>query len=46
MACALVSAEVLFIPARLPIMVEGTEDGVDVWIAGVNQQVFTSGGPH
>ncbi len=39
------AAVVVLIPARLPITVEATEDGVDVWIAGVNPQAFKQGEP-
>ena len=31
---------VVFVPAKTPVKLEATDDGLDVWVAAVNPQVF------
>ena len=33
-------AGVVFVPAKTPVKLEATDDGLDVWIAAVNPQAF------
>ena len=35
-----VDAAVVFVPAKTPVKLEATDDGLDVWVAAVNTQVF------
>ena len=34
------NAAVVFVPAKTPVKLEATDDGLDVWVAAVNTQVF------
>ncbi len=36
-------ADVVFIPAKTAIMVESREEGVEVWVAAVNERAFKQG---
>ena len=36
---------VFFIPANTPIAVEASDSGLELWLAGVNSQVFAKGAP-
>ncbi|CAL5220012.1 g1957 [Coccomyxa viridis] len=37
------TGSVVFVPAKTPVKLEATDDGLDVWIAAVNPQVFQDG---
>lgn len=37
---AFLVAAVVFVPAKTPVKLEATDDGLDVWVASVNAQVF------
>lgn len=33
-------AAVVFVPAKTPVKLEATDDGIDIWVASVNTQAF------